>query len=222
MVQDVRKVVTIIFTIIRVVPKTDIADLIVATRRKSGFPNTMIYASAKNNPDRTVDIVCRLFDGGLVPGHWLAVQHTDDEVLRIADRSNISAEKYREVATLLRRRGIPVYPQFILGMPGDTLDKWKTCVTTVIEWGMHEDFWIPIYSVLPNAPVADPAFLREWEVETLDRELIEPWGLRHNGAHEVIRSRIIVAFKGFSREEDRKSTRLNSSHVALSRMPSSA
>jgi putative methyltransferase len=179
----------------------DIADLIVTMRRKTGFPGSMIYASAKNNPDRTVDIVRRLYDGGVVPGHWLAVQHTDDEVLKTADRSNISAEKYREVATSLRRRGIPVYPQFILGMPGDTLEKWKTCVTTVIEWGMHEDFWIPIYSVLPNAPVADPKFLREWQVETLDRELIEPWGLRHNGAHEVIRSRIIVAFKGFSRDD---------------------
>ena len=179
----------------------DIADTIVATRRKTGFPGTMIYASAKNNPDRTVDIVRRLYDGGVVPGHWLAVQHTDDEVLRIADRSNISAEKYREVATSLRRRGIPVYPQFILGMPGDTLEKWKTCVTTVMEWGMHEDFWIPIYSVLPNAPVADPGFLREWQVETLDRELIEPWALRHKVSHEVIRSRIIVAFKGFSRDD---------------------
>lgn len=179
----------------------DIAQRIVDTRRNTGFPGGMIYASAKNNPDRVVEIVCRLYDGGVVPGHWLALQHTDSEVLKVADRSNISAEKYREVSTLLRRRGIPVYPQFILGMPGDTLEKWKTCVTTVIEWGMHEDFWIPIYSVLPNAPVSNPAFLREWQVETLERELIEPWGLRNSGAHEVIRSRIIVAFKGFSRDD---------------------
>ena len=32
----------------------------------------------------------------------------------------------------------------------------------------------------------------------------------------------MVAARGWSREEDRKSTRLNSSHIPLSRMPSSA
>ena len=179
----------------------DIADYIVSTRSKHGYPSSMIYASAKNNPERTVDIVRRLYKGGLVPGHWLALQHTDEAVLRIADRSNIPVSQYVAVVTSLLKQGIPVFPQFILGMPGDTLDKWKTCVTNMMEWGMHDDYWVPVYSILPNAPAADPSFMQTWEINTIDRELIEPWGLRLREGHEVIRSRIIVSFKGFPLED---------------------
>ena len=179
----------------------EIAELLVKTHRERGFPQSLVYSTAKNNPDRTVEISRRLHDGGIVREHWLAVQHTDEEVLKTADRSNISAAKYREVAASLRTHGVPCFPQLILGMPGDTLEKWKTCVTTMMEWGIHDHYWVSAYSLLPNAPAAAPDFLRSWKVETLERELVDAWSLRLKDAHEALRSRLVVAFEGYTKSD---------------------
>lgn len=122
-------------------------------------------------------------------------------VLKTADRSNISAVKYREVAASLREGRIPCFPQLILGMPGDTLDKWKTCVTTMMEWGIHDHYWVSAYSLLPNAPAADPGFLRAWNVETIERELVDAFALRSKESQEVLRSRIVVSFNGYTKKD---------------------
>ena len=62
---------------------------------------------------------------------------------------------------------------------------------------------------MPEAPVVARAALHQWEVQGLARTLdvLDQAGLQHVGTY---------------RTQDRKSTRLNSSHEWISRMPSSA
>jgi putative methyltransferase len=203
----------------------NIADYLADVRTRTGFPSYLHYCTAKNNPDRTVEISEKLFNSNLVREHWLAVQHTDDDVLRIADRSNISAGKYREVATKLTQSGIPCFVQLILGMPGDTVEKWKTCLGTLMEWGVHDHYQIAPYCLLPNAPAADPNFLHEWQVETIDRELIDAYGLRNRDARELTISKVVVAFKGYSRQDWAESMTYSAlvralHNMALTRLPS--
>jgi putative methyltransferase len=202
-----------------------IADYLAEIRTQTEFPSYLHYCTAKNNPDRTVEISKKLYAGKLIQEHWLAVQHTDDDVLRIADRSNISAGKYREVATKMTRSGIPCFVQLILGMPGDTLEKWKTCLGTLMEWGVHDHYQIAPYCLLPNAPAADPNFLREWQVETIDRELIDAYGLRKRDARELTISKVVVAFRGYSRQDWAESMTYSAlirtlHNMALTRLPS--
>lgn len=179
----------------------EITDFLVESHEQHGFPQSLVYSPAKNNPERTVEISRRLHSGGLITEHWLAVQHTDEGVLKTADRSNISPEKYREVALSLRNHGIPCYPQLILGMPGDTPDKWKSCLATMMQWGIHDHYWVSMYSLLPNAPAAEPEFLRSWQVETIDRELVDAFSLRLKEHREAVRSKIVIAFKGYTKND---------------------
>ena len=72
----------------------------------------------------------------------LSVQHTDNEVLAATDRSNIPASKYREVVTKLGGFGIACDVQLILGIPGDSVEKWKNCLAEIMNWGIHDNFQI--------------------------------------------------------------------------------
>jgi len=181
-----------------IIPRdVEIADRLAEARAKNGLPKGMYYSSAKNNPDRTVEIVKRIYDAGLTAEHFLSVQHTDPEVLAATDRSNISPEKFREVVYSLARHGITTEVQLILGIPGDSVDKWKSCLAEMMNWGVHDNFQISPYSLLPNAPAADPRFMAKWEMKTRDLQLIPYGGVRQKNGLSCSKSKIVVGWRGF-------------------------
>jgi putative methyltransferase len=179
----------------------DIAGRLVETRAKYNHPRGLYYCSAKNNPDRTVEIARRTYDGHLTLEHVLAVQHTDSEVLAATDRNNIPAAKYREVVTKLAGFGIPSEVQLILGIPGDTVEKWKNCLAELMDWGIHDNFQVSPYALLPNAPAAEPAFMAKWQMETLERGLVPYGGIRQKNGQSYTSSRIVVGWRGFGKED---------------------
>ena len=179
----------------------DIADRLAQVRAKYDYPRRIYYSSAKNNPDRTAEIARRTFDAGLTAEHVLSVQHTDNEVLAATDRSNIPASKYREVVVKLARHGIPCGVQLILGIPGDSAEKWKKCLGEIMDWGIHDNFQISPYALLPNAPAAEPRFQQEWQLDTVVRGLIPCGGLRRKEDAGYTMSRIVVGWRGFGRED---------------------
>jgi putative methyltransferase len=175
-----------------------IADHLGETRAKYGFPQRMYYSAAKNNPERVVEVARRTYKWQLTHEHVLAVQHTDPEVLAGTERSNISPAKYREVVAKLHADGIPCETQLILGIPGDTAEKWKSCLAELMAWGVHENFQISFYSLLPNAPAAEPKFKNKWQIRTIDRRLVPYAGSREKNAETDIKSRIVVGWRGYS------------------------
>jgi putative methyltransferase len=179
----------------------DIADRIVEARAKYGSPVTMYYSSAKNNPDRVAEIAKRTFQGKVTGEHVLAVQHTDPEVLAGTDRSNISPAKYREVVRKLSEFGIPCEAQLILGIPGDTVDKWKSCLGELMEWGVHDNYQVSVYALLPNAPAADRKFKLKWDLRAIDRRMVPYGGSRDKNAVTDIKSRIVVGWRGYGDAE---------------------
>jgi putative methyltransferase len=179
----------------------DIADRLVETRAKYHHPRALYYSSAKNNPDRTVEIARRTYDAHLTLGHVLAVQHTDSEVLAATDRTNIPTAKYREVVAKLAAFGIPSEVQLILGIPGDTVEKWKNCLAELMDWGVHDNFQASPYALLPNAPAAEPAFMAKWQIETVDRGLVPYGGIREKNSQSYTSSKIVVGWRGFGKED---------------------
>jgi putative methyltransferase len=179
----------------------DIADRLAAVRAKYGYPRALYYSSAKNNPDRVVQIARRTHAAGLTAQHILALQHTDDGVLAATERSNIPTVKYRAVVSRLIESGINSEVQLILGIPGDTVDKWKDCMAEIMDWGIHESYQVSPYSLLPNAPASEPQFQRKWLIDTVDRGLILYGGTRMKSTLGITKSKIIVASSTFNRED---------------------
>jgi len=180
----------------------EIADHLAAARAKYGYPKFLYYSAAKNNPERTVEIARRTFAAKLTNFHILAVQHTDPEVLRATERSNIPSEKYRDVVATLLALDIPSEVQLILGIPGDTPEKWKACLGEIMDWGVHDNYTTFPYSLLPNAPASEPHFRDKWRMETVDRWLTAPVVRRSRSAVEgFAKSRVVVACRSYSRGE---------------------
>ena len=181
----------------------EIADLLNEARARYGYPKFVHYSPAKNNPERTVEIAVKFAASGISPVHTFAVQHTDVEVLAAADRANISVDKQREVAKAVVTQSIPTLVQLIVGIPGDTYDRWKTCLTDLMDWGLHDNYQVFNYALLPNAPAADKAFAERWQIETISRDIPkEGTGQRKKDDTDALtRVTIIIRSKSFSRDD---------------------
>ena len=57
--------------------------------------------------------------------------------------------------------------QLIVGIPGDSYDRWKTWSTNLMDWGLHDNYQVFNYALLPNAPAADKAFAELMEIVTI-------------------------------------------------------
>jgi putative methyltransferase len=181
----------------------EIADHFNKVREKYGKPRFLYYSPAKNNPTRTMAISSKFYASGLSNIHTFAIQHTRDEVLACIERANISTDKQRQIAQYMHQHGIPTDVQLIVGLPGDTYDLWQSCFGDLMEWGIHEYYYLFSFSLLPNAPAADPEYRKKWEIETVRRRLpLEAPGKRRVGDDELLtEAEIIVQTKTFSRAD---------------------
>ena len=183
----------------------EIADCLNRVREQYGFPKYLTYTASKNHPVRAVAIARKFAETGVCPTHSLSIQHTNDEVLAATDRANISAEKQIEAAKALMDSRVPIDVQLILGIPGDTVERWKGCLTDLMEWGIHEDYYTFLYHLLPNAPAGDRAFIDTWHVGTIERTTFaDPHRPREKGRLDRLRhtkSRLIVESTSYSRAD---------------------
>jgi putative methyltransferase len=181
----------------------EIADRLNAARARHGYPRFIHYSPAKNNPERTVEIARKFVASGMSPVHTFAVQHTDTGVLAAADRANISVAKQRQVARAVVGEDIPTVVQLILGIPGDTYDLWKACLTDLMDWGLHDNYQIFNYALLPNAPAADEGFRARWTIDTVHRQIPRE-GTGQRGEEDtdaLTRVDLVVGSRSYSRED---------------------
>lgn len=147
----------------------DYTKQMAALKRKTGYPKTMFFSSAKNKKDITNAAAKVLYDHNMIPTLQISYQHTDPEVLAAIKRDNISTQKLKNELEEGFRNKIPLVGVVILGNPGDTVDKWKKGLGDLLEIGFHEDIRYHDFMVLPNAPASDPAYVKQHGIETMNR-----------------------------------------------------
>jgi putative methyltransferase len=178
----------------------EIAEYIASMKQKYGFPKSFYYSVSKNNPDRNFKIGKTLYDGGVVDNYIVSVVHTDRDVLKINDRGNIKTEKFKVLSQKCVDNGLPTQTQLILGMPGDTKEKWFDNICETFEWGLHAEtkpYW---YNVLPNAPANNKKFWDEWEIKT-QRVIFAQARLKADDELIDKTAEIIVSCKSFTTED---------------------
>lgn len=178
------------------------AQLLADAKQKTGYPKHFSYSSAKNNPLNTYEVVKCLYKAGLVENYKFSIQHTQPQVLKATSRHNISTNKLLEVVHKLQTDHIPIAVELILGLPEDTPQLWHICLADLMEWNIHTSYVVYPYLLLPNAPAAKKAFLKKWEIETIDR-FLEQSSFWTNKLNPIPKnpSRIIVKTSSFSRED---------------------
>jgi hypothetical protein len=72
-----------------------------------------------------------------------------------------------------------------------------------MDWGLHDNFQVFNYALLPNAPAADRAHRERWEIDTVVRDVPkEGTGQRHRDDTDALtRVPIVVGSKTFSRDD---------------------
>jgi len=154
----------------------EIAQILIDTKREYGFPDKFRTCFGKNADERIYDIASRLHDVELEKGITLALQSNNATVLKNINRQNIKMSAYQSLQRKFNARGVPVYSELILGMPGETMDTWKQGIEELFQAGLRNQLFVYLCQVLPNTEMSELAYQEKHGIKTLRIELNEIHG----------------------------------------------
>jgi hypothetical protein len=79
-----------------------------------------------------------------------------------------------------------------LGLPGETYDSFADAVSTLIENGQHNRIQFNNLSVLPNAEMGDPAYLRKYGMVLVETKILNMHGARDIAKWDVDETQQLV------------------------------
>jgi radical SAM superfamily enzyme YgiQ (UPF0313 family) len=145
----------------------DLAEAMVQTVRQQRFPKSFYVQNTKNATERAFQIQKTLCGSGLSQTVTLSLQTVTPEALKQVHRENISLETYRALQQRFRAEGIPTYTDLLIGLPGETSESFAACISQVIAEGQHNQIkFYPVY-LLPNAPMSQPAYRKQYDLQTV-------------------------------------------------------
>ncbi|MBF2052529.1 MAG: cobalamin B12-binding domain-containing protein [Candidatus Sericytochromatia bacterium] len=136
-------------------------------KQRTGFPGALAVQNAKNVSKRTFEIQCLLARAGLDAYVTISLQSLHEPTLKASGRSNISLSDFATLQARLRREGVHTYTDLILGLPEETYDSFVDGLCTVVEQGQYHAVNVFIADILPNAPMADPAYCERYGLQTV-------------------------------------------------------
>jgi tRNA A37 methylthiotransferase MiaB len=128
-----------------------IVDRVIYVQNRYGYPRRMGLSWAKNQKAEVVRLARKLTNTGFNNGLTLSVQSLDDGVLSAIKRRNLEINKLEEVFDLCNRAGLSVNTELILGLPGETVDTWRSNVWQLLEIDQHNGIEFFQAQLLENA-----------------------------------------------------------------------
>ena len=158
----------------------ELAKKFTATKMKYGYPEKIRPAWAKVSSSKLIPIAKVLLEGGMLRAVTLAVQSLDKHTLETVKRRNIRFDKWSELVHTFRKEKIENYTELILGLPGETLESYKSNLEQIAELFPRPVVYIYNCGVFPNAPMNVPAYREEHAIEAIK----SPVYLMHSTVHE--------------------------------------
>ena len=144
-----------------------IAEKLVETKKKYGYPQVFRPCYEKNSDERVFQI-CRLLNTEKMDkGATFAYQTLSPEALENIGRKNLTLEHFSGLMQKYTEAGIPTYSELILGLPGETKESFCRGICKLFENGQHNSVSVYHCEVLPNSALADPAYLKKHQIETI-------------------------------------------------------
>ncbi|PKL75015.1 MAG: hypothetical protein CVV27_17555 [Candidatus Melainabacteria bacterium HGW-Melainabacteria-1] len=145
----------------------ELARYAAEAKRRTGFPRQLVVQNAKNVTERSFEIQCIMAEAGLDPQITISLQSLHPPTLEASGRKNISLEAFETLSQRLRAQGIHTYTDLIVGLPLESYDTFADGLSTLIGRGQYHALQIFCADILPNAPMADPAFRARYGIETV-------------------------------------------------------
>lgn len=170
----------------------DIVEYVVATKRRSGYPQAFSVQNTKNATERAYQVQKTLADAGLNKGVTISLQSVDPGTLRSVKRSNISSASFQELQRRFTRDRVETYTDMILGLPGETYDSFADGVNTVIENGQHNRIQFNNLSILPNAEMGDPGYQAKYGMQTVETTIVNIHGSLEENEDDIAEMQQLV------------------------------
>lgn len=142
----------------------DLVKYIKQKHSENGFPEKINATWAKNSPERLLEM-SKILDSMNRGGVTLALQSQNKTALGNIKRINIANDRLEEIAKKYIDLGIPTYHDFILGLPGETLDTWIEGISYVID--INPEGWIfghPL-EAYENTEFSDPDYIKKHDLK---------------------------------------------------------
>jgi len=186
----------------------EIAEHIAANRGKTGFPEGFSVQNTKNATDRAYATQKILSDAGLNKGVALSMQSISQEALKNIQRDNISLQSYIELQERFTKDGIETFSDLILGLPGETYESFIEGINQLILNGQYNRIQFNNCAILPNAEMGDPAYLKKFDIKTVETEIINIHGKRAHLEDDVAETQELIISTYSMSEEDWKKSRV--------------
>lgn len=124
----------------------------------TGYPQKINATWAKSSPDRIFEM-SKILDSMNRGGVTLALQSSNKTALQNIKRVNIANEKLENISKRYTENNIQTYHDFIIGLPGETLDSWKRGLLYVLD--INPEGWIfghPL-EAYKNTEFSDPKYI---------------------------------------------------------------
>ncbi|MEZ0368689.1 MAG: radical SAM protein [Candidatus Sericytochromatia bacterium] len=145
----------------------ELAELIAASKARYGFPQKLVTAMTKNQPDRAFESIRILHEAGLLIGATLSFQAVSPTVLQAIRRDNISLPVYQQLLRRFVGHGIPTYTDILIGLPEESFDSFLDGLDALITMGQHDEMRFLHTYLLPNAEMSAPEYRRRYGLETI-------------------------------------------------------
>ena len=187
----------------------DIAEFIVETKKRYGFPEKFRTCFGKNTDENIFQIGALLHSNQLEKGITLARQSNDETTLRNIRRQNIKMSTYVNLQKLFNDQNIPVYGELILGLPGETVDTWIRGVDDLLEAGTQNQLFVYPCQVFANTEMAEPDYLKKFQIQTRRIKLAEIHGTARPAAWVTEYEDIVVSTYSMTVDDWRRMLRFS-------------
>lgn len=151
----------------------EIAEYIVETKARYGYPDKFRTCFGKNTDDRIFRIGSLFHKHALEKGITLARQSNDPKTLKNIKRANIRMSTYEQLQARFNQEDIPIYTELILGLPGETVETWTRGIDELLDAGLRNQLFVYLAQVYPNTDLADPDYQRTFGIGTTRMALHE-------------------------------------------------
>lgn len=158
----------------------EIATYAADVKRKRGYPKRLSVQDTKNVKERAYQVRTILGEAGLNTSVVISLQSVDPATLKIIRRDNIKLSHFYEIQRRFAAKGIETMTDLILGLPGETYDSWVSGISEVIASGQHNRIQFNNLSVVPDAEMSDPAYMREYGLQTVRTHIVNIHGKVEN------------------------------------------
>ena len=159
-----------------------IADMIIATKKKYGYPKTFFANWAKNANEDILKIAKKMYDAELIKSFIMSLQTLTPLAIELIKRDNMDSNDYEYFAKRCSEIGLPFDCELIIGNPGETLDSWKDTYLEITKYDSLSTYLYPL-ALLPNAEISTTESRERFGFKTVRKPF--PGVLNENTPEEI-------------------------------------